>query len=72
MSTSDNSGVDTTGAYRDGLNRWPVFDVEFVLESTDLGDDQCTFYPRNADEEQMLTTWITAAEGDFVTLDDAR
>ncbi len=72
MSTFDKSEASETAAYRDGLNRWPVFDIEFVMESTDLGNDQCTFYPRNGDEEEILSTWITAEAGSFVELADVR
>ncbi|WP_129114412.1 DUF7511 domain-containing protein [Halegenticoccus tardaugens] len=73
MSAPDNtSEVEATGAYRDALDRWPVFDVEFVLESDDHGRDQCTLYPREASEEEILTSWISADEGSFVSLVDVR
>lgn len=73
MSTTDRtSETDASNAYRGGLNRWPVFDIEFVIESTDLGKDQCTLYPRGAEEEEMMTEWVTADENAYVSLSDVR
>ncbi len=73
MSAPDNtSEVETTGAYRDALDRWPVFDIEFIVESDDNGHDQCTLYPREASEEEILASWITAQEGSYVSLADVR
>ncbi|MFB6071283.1 MAG: hypothetical protein ABEJ76_09685 [Halanaeroarchaeum sp.] len=32
----------------------------------------CTIFPRDAGEDELVTTWITAEEGSFVGLDDWR
>lgn len=32
----------------------------------------CTIFPRGATEADLVTTWITAEEGSFLALDDAR
>lgn len=73
MSTSDNSTeAESSSPRRDGLNRWPVFDIEFLIEGDDEGGDQCTLYPRRADDEQMATAWVTASEGSFVSLAETR
>lgn len=33
---------------------------------------QCTFFPYDADEQALLTTWMTAADDAFVDLDEWR
>ena len=30
--------------------------------------DECTIYPTNATEEELVTTWISAQEGSYVSL----
>ena len=46
---------------------WPAFAVECVIE-TDDGADRCTLHPRDASAEELPNTWITAAEGSFVSV----
>jgi hypothetical protein len=55
----------------------PVFDADFVLharvEQYDDAPDECTIFPRVASSEfPRTTTWLTAQEGSYVSLDDAR
>ncbi|MFC4357659.1 hypothetical protein ACFO0N_06815 [Halobium salinum] len=38
----------------------------------DGAPDECTVYPRDATEAELLTTWITAAESSFVDLEEMR
>lgn len=39
----------------------------------EYGDSvECTFFPYDADEEALLTTWITAEDDAFVDLADHR
>ena len=51
-------------------------DSEQVLVArveTYAGDaDECTIYPVEADSETLQTTWISAEEGSFVSLDSMR
>jgi hypothetical protein len=49
---------------------WPVFDLECVVETTPSGLVQCTIFPPDADEDDLLTTWITADSGSFVPVED--
>jgi hypothetical protein len=51
---------------------WPVFDLEFTVETTPSGLVQCTIFPRDVDEDDLLTRWITADRGSFLSLGDAR
>lgn len=32
----------------------------------------CTIFPRHANRDELVTTWITAEAGAFVALDDVR
>lgn len=34
--------------------------------------DECTIYPLDATDDELMTCWVTAFEGSFVSLDDAR
>ncbi|MFC6731421.1 MULTISPECIES: hypothetical protein [unclassified Haladaptatus] len=52
-------------------DRWPEFDLDYTLE-TNGPTEECTVYPREATEDELMTQWITAAAGSFVDLKDAR
>ncbi|WP_332897724.1 MULTISPECIES: DUF7511 domain-containing protein [unclassified Haladaptatus] len=52
-------------------NRWPEFDLDYTIESNGPREE-CTVYPREASEDALMTQWITASEGSFVDLTDAR
>ena len=41
------------------------------VESAD-GGEECTLFPADADPEDLVTTWVTAAEDSFVDLADWR
>jgi hypothetical protein len=45
--------------------------VGTVVEYDDA-PDECTVYPLHADDEERLTTWISAKEDSFVGLDEMR
>lgn len=36
------------------------------------GPDECTIWPHNASGNALLTEWITAEEGSFVSLEEMR
>jgi hypothetical protein len=38
----------------------------------DDAPDECTIFPVDAAEADLVTTWISAAEGSFVALDEMR
>jgi hypothetical protein len=42
------------------------------VEEYDRDPDECTIYPANATATELPTTWITAEEGSFVSLDEMR
>ncbi len=46
---------------------WPQFAIECVIESDD-GSDRCTLHPRDASSEELADTWITAAEGSYISV----
>ena len=55
----------------------PVTDTGFGLhdhvEEYDDAPDECTIFPRIASTDfPRTTTWVTAKEGSYLSLDDAR
>ena len=42
-----------------------------IVESPDVGPDLCTIYSV-AHEDSLVTTWISAHDGSYCALDDAR
>jgi hypothetical protein len=49
----------------------PAPGVIAVVEEYDDGPDECTIYP-DGDTRRLLTEWISAEEGSFVSLDEMR
>jgi len=43
-----------------------------VVEEHDERPDECTLFPRGADDEALVTEWITAEEGSYVNCDEMR
>ncbi|WP_276274821.1 hypothetical protein [Haladaptatus sp. QDMS2] len=64
----EGSGVETTG------DAWAALDVAeplcHIVEPYEDEPDECTLFPLNASEEARLTTWISAAEGSFVSVEE--
>lgn len=50
---------------------WPEFDLACRVEEYDDGD-QCTVYPADADDDELVTTWLTATGDAFVNVEDVR
>lgn len=46
--------------------------LEAVVVAYPDENDECTIFPVDADEVDLLTRWITAEEGSFVDLIDMR
>lgn len=69
----------STNATDDAKSRLPVAatpaeDRRLVarLEGSAERGTECTIYPDEAAGLDLMTRWITAAEGSYVSLDDAR
>ena len=43
-----------------------------TVQQFDGRPDECTIYPAAVDPDRRTTTWITATEGAFCSLDDCR
>ncbi|WP_276299325.1 DUF7511 domain-containing protein [Halorussus lipolyticus] len=43
-----------------------------VVVERDDDADECTLYPADADDEDLVTEWITAEEDSYVALDSMR
>lgn len=70
MSTT-KSNVETHG---DGRVVYPdtAVDLEHAIVERDDGRIECTVYPHDCDDEDIVTRWITADERSFVDLDVVR
>ncbi|MGQ4556620.1 DUF7511 domain-containing protein [Halobellus sp. GM3] len=68
LPTDSPPADDGTASDTDGREQALVARVE-----TYEGDaDECTIYPAEADSPTLQTTWISAEEGSFVSLDSMR
>ncbi|MFC7082220.1 DUF7511 domain-containing protein [Halorussus caseinilyticus] len=64
---ADDETPPTDDAPADGPDELTAVVVERDSES-----DQCTLYPTGASDEALVTEWITAEEGSFVSLEEMR
>jgi hypothetical protein len=46
--------------------------VAAVVTETATGDEECTLFPADADEADLPTTWLSAADESFVALAEMR
>lgn len=58
MPSNEPQGESRTESNRAG--------VRAIIERYQNEPDQCTIFPEDADDEQRLTTWITAKEPFYV------
>lgn len=42
------------------------------VTTTSDGTTECTIFPKHIAEDERTTTWITAAEGSYVDVEDIR
>jgi hypothetical protein len=47
-------------------------DLRADVTERDDAPDECTLWPHNASGSALLTEWITAEEGSFVSLEEMR
>ena len=47
-------------------------ELDHVTVENDDAPDECAIFPREASEAELMTTWITACEDSFVSLDSMR
>ena len=60
------------GDTRPPLPDEPSIDLDHVTVEHDDAPDECAIFPREATEEQLMTTWITAHDDAFVALESMR
>lgn len=46
--------------------------VVAAVETRENGPDECTLFPCDAEDVDLMTTWITAQEDSFVDLESMR
>ncbi len=51
---------------------WPEYDLEFAIEDDADGGARCTIFPREDQEYEFLTAWITAESGAYVSIEEVR
>ncbi|WP_416840310.1 hypothetical protein [Haloferax sp. DFSO52] len=68
----DDTDAMTTTTREQGSNVSPADDVEYVaiVAPYDDAPDECTIFPTGLSEAELLTTWISAEEGSYVSLDE--
>lgn len=67
MSTSD---TPTAGDRPEPSSEPPVLEVRLAVY--DDAPDECTLAPRDAEGVELMSRWITAAEGSFVAVEEMR
>ena len=60
------------GEDADSARIWPSYSLECVLKQYPNRPDQCTIQPRETDEEEALTRWISADEQSFLDAESMR
>lgn len=50
---------------------WPEFDLACRVEEYADGAE-CTVFPADADDDELVTTWLTAADDAFVDVESVR
>ncbi|WP_410766514.1 hypothetical protein [Haloferax sp. DFSO60] len=72
MSTSPVRPNDSAATNFDllGPETVPADDVEYtaIIAPYDDAPDECTIFPAGLSENELLTTWLSAQEGSYVSL----
>jgi hypothetical protein len=50
----------------------PDIGLEHAVVENDSDTAECTLYPRECADEELVTRWLTAEEGSYVSLDGMR
>ncbi|WP_411964557.1 hypothetical protein [Haloferax sp. YSMS24] len=68
----DTDAMTTTTTETSGRRTSPPDDLEYIAIVTPYDDapDECTIFPTGLSEERLMTTWISAEEDSFVSLDE--
>jgi len=69
---SDATGEAETEAFALPVDVAPDPEVRAELESRADGPDELTLFPADAEEFELMTTWLTAREGSYVALSEMR
>ncbi|SEP21566.1 hypothetical protein SAMN04487948_12223 [Halogranum amylolyticum] len=71
---NDPNGTPANGRRRPAPDSFPHPAAEYRAEITEYDDspDECTVYPADAEEWELMTRWITAREGSYVDLEEMR
>ncbi|AFK19762.1 hypothetical protein E6P09_01350 [Haloferax mediterranei ATCC 33500] len=69
----DSDATTTTRTENPGANL-STDDVEYtaIVAPYDDAPDECTIFPAGLTEAEMMTTWVSAQEGAYVSLEAMR
>lgn len=62
------SNIDVTPPVTDE----PPIELDHVTVENDDAPNECAIFPREASEDQLMTTWISAHDESFVALESMR
>ncbi|ELZ96482.1 hypothetical protein C440_05023 [Haloferax mucosum ATCC BAA-1512] len=70
----DSDATTTTMRTETMGSRTPTDDAEYtaIVAPYDDAPDECTIFPAGLSETEMMTTWISAQEGGYVSLTEMR
>ena len=68
----DTDAMKTTTPEMPEAHIAPATDMEYtaIVAPYDDAPDECTIFPEGLTEDEVLTTWISAQEGSYVSLDE--
>ncbi|KTG30423.1 DUF7511 domain-containing protein [Haloferax profundi] len=68
----DTDATTTTTTESQGRHDAPADDLEYIaiVAPYDDAPDECTIFPAGLSEDELTTTWISAQEGSYVSLDE--
>ena len=74
ISRTDGAIMTSNGDSRPRTDAFPgdALELDVVTVENDEAPDECAIFPRNADEDELMTTWISAHEESFVSLESMR
>jgi hypothetical protein len=64
--TDSQTDADALGPDED------VIELAAILVPYDDDPDELTIFPINAEDDDLLTTWVSAYEGSYVSLEEMR
>lgn len=68
----DNAKVGETSTYVSDVSGNADAELEHVVVMNDDEPAECTIFPHECTDDEILTNWVTAQSGSFVPLETMR